>query len=121
MKRLFFTFAAFLPALFYFTCQNQKKENTEEKMIQEAPRFLLKRGVNISHWLSQSEVRGTDRAAFFTRDDVVFIDSIGYDHIRIPKPIRQALLHDMLAYYRIHVEGFGQLKSLEVLEELFSN
>lgn len=43
------------------------------------------------------------------------------EHIRIPKPIRQALLHDMLAYYRIHIEDFGQLKSLEVLEELFAN
>ncbi len=42
-------------------------------------------------------------------------------HIKIAKPVRRALLHDMLAYYRIHVEEFGQLKSLEVLEELFAS
>ena len=43
------------------------------------------------------------------------------DTIRIAKPVRRALLHDLLTYYRIHVEEFGQLKSLEVLEELFAN
>jgi|GEM_PF-6264040 len=31
--------------------------------------FRLKRGTNISHWLSQSTRRGKDRAAFFTEKD----------------------------------------------------
>ncbi|MDR1743089.1 MAG: glycoside hydrolase family 5 protein, partial [Dysgonamonadaceae bacterium] len=46
--------------------------------------FELKRGVNISHWLSQSSVRGEQRAQYFTRHDVEFIASLGFDHIRFP-------------------------------------
>jgi len=30
----------------------------------------LRRGTNISHWLSQSARRGQERRRFFTRDDV---------------------------------------------------
>jgi len=40
--------------------------------------------VNISHWLWQSSVRGEERESFFVEDDIRFIDSIGYDHIRLP-------------------------------------
>jgi len=46
--------------------------------------FVIKRGVNASHWLSQSERRGAEREAFFTRKDVAYIASIGFDHIRLP-------------------------------------
>lgn len=46
--------------------------------------FQIKRGTNISHWLSQSTRRGKDRAAYFTEKDVTFIVSHGFDHIRIP-------------------------------------
>ena len=46
--------------------------------------FEVKRGVNISHWLSQSDDRGDVRANKFTRDDVKFIAESGFDHIRIP-------------------------------------
>ena len=46
--------------------------------------FQIKRGTNISHWLSQSERRGEAREKWFTRDDVVRIASWGFDHIRLP-------------------------------------
>ena len=49
----------------------------------EAKEFEVKRGVNISHWLSQSEDRGKVRAKKFTREDVKFIAEAGFDHIRI--------------------------------------
>jgi len=48
------------------------------------PTFTIKRGTNIAHWLSQSERRGEERATFFTQKDIAFIDSIGFDHIRLP-------------------------------------
>lgn len=44
----------------------------------------IQRGTNISHWLSQSEVRGEGRRAYFTRDDVKRIADWGFDHIRLP-------------------------------------
>ena len=46
--------------------------------------FSIKRGTNIAHWLSQSTRRGEERAAFFTQKDITFIDSVGFDHIRLP-------------------------------------
>jgi len=44
----------------------------------------IKRGTNISHWLSQSTRRGDERRAWFTRDDVDRIAGWGFDHIRLP-------------------------------------
>ncbi len=46
--------------------------------------FTLTRGVNISHWLSQSDRRGRERAEFIQKEDFDFIAGIGYDHVRIP-------------------------------------
>lgn len=73
--------------------------------------FEIKNGVNISHWLSQTEQRGERRKTFFTRSDVEYIAGLGYDHIRIPIDEVQmftedsqkeeeafALLHNALAW-----------------------
>lgn len=49
--------------------------------------FVIHRGTNISHWLSQSDRRGAERRAFFTQEDVERIASLGggrFDHIRLP-------------------------------------
>jgi endoglucanase len=45
--------------------------------------FKIQRGVNLSHWLSQN-FGWSPKATFITEQDIKFIDSIGYDHIRIP-------------------------------------
>jgi endoglucanase len=44
----------------------------------------IRRGTNISHWLSQSQRRGEARKAWFTREDVQRIADWGFDHLRIP-------------------------------------
>jgi endoglucanase len=46
--------------------------------------FEIKRGVNISHWLSQSQRRGQERIDWFQEQDVRYIARLGYDHIRLP-------------------------------------
>lgn len=46
--------------------------------------FEIRRGTNISHWLSQSKQRGEPRRKFFTRDDVRRIADWGFDHLRLP-------------------------------------
>ena len=74
-------------------------------------RFDIKRGTNISHWLSQSTKVGAGRKAFFTEKDVANIASLGFDHIRLPidemqmwneagqqEPEAFALLHDALKW-----------------------
>jgi endoglucanase len=45
--------------------------------------FVFHRGVNLSHWLSQN-FGWSPKATFITEQDIKFIDSIGYDHVRIP-------------------------------------
>jgi endoglucanase len=46
--------------------------------------FALRHGVNISHWLSQSERRGEERRAWFTQADVERLAACGFDHLRFP-------------------------------------
>ena len=46
--------------------------------------FNVKRGTNISHWLSQSSKRGGERSRYFTESDVKRIAAMGFDHIRLP-------------------------------------
>ena len=58
------------------------KTGKVEPYVHEA--FPINRGVNISHWLSQSTRRGEERVQFFTQKDVQLIADQGYDHIRLP-------------------------------------
>lgn len=46
--------------------------------------FVINKGVNIAHWLSQSFVRGEARVQYFTEEDVSQIAEWGFDHVRIP-------------------------------------
>ena len=46
--------------------------------------FAIHRGVNISHWLSQSRERGEKRRARFTQEDVRRVADLGFDHVRLP-------------------------------------
>ena len=47
-------------------------------------KLRIHRGVNIAHWLSQSDARGERRASFFVEEDVRRIAEWGFDHVRIP-------------------------------------
>ncbi|MDD4032309.1 MAG: cellulase family glycosylhydrolase [Bacteroidales bacterium] len=73
MKRLLFFLSL---GIFLVSCQSQKGSGIDG--------FKIKRGTNISHWLSQSKARGADRVAFFTEEDVKRLASYGFDHLRIP-------------------------------------
>lgn len=44
----------------------------------------IKKGTNISHWLSQSRERGEKRRAWFAESDMRRIADFGFDHIRLP-------------------------------------
>lgn len=45
--------------------------------------FEIRRGVNLSHWLSQ-DFGWAPKYTYISENDIRFIDSIGYDHVRIP-------------------------------------
>ena len=63
------------------TATSQKPSNPSQN---NKSAFSIKRGTNIAHWLSQSNRRGQERAAFFTKKDIDFIKASGFDHIRLP-------------------------------------
>ncbi len=46
--------------------------------------YTFKRGVNISHWLSQNDAKQPYGAAWFEEKDVAWIAAQGFDHIRYP-------------------------------------
>lgn len=89
--------------LLVFSCSSEKPEIEEHV---DFPDFRIHRGTNIAHWLSQSTRRGTDRAAFFTRKDIAFIDSVGFDHIRLP--VDEEQLWDEAG--NRHEDAFGLLR-----------
>jgi len=62
---------------------DQLKDDNSE-VVSERTNFDIKRGVNISHWLSQSKRRGEERKAYFKEADVKAIAKGGFDHIRLP-------------------------------------
>lgn len=70
-----------LSVLFLAACDSKRNEPGD---TEEFESFKIKRGTNIAHWLSQSERRGVERATFFKEKDIAFIDSVGFDHIRLP-------------------------------------
>ncbi len=47
-------------------------------------RFRINRGLNLSHWLSQTDKRGAEREAYVTAADFKNIANMGFDHIRLP-------------------------------------
>ncbi len=82
MKRNVFLWMVLATWMVFFSCVPKKNS------------FEIKNGINISHWLSQSEQRGERRKAYFTRNDVEFIASLGYDHIRFPIDEEQMFTED---------------------------
>lgn len=41
-------------------------------------------------------------------------------HIKLTKPERNLLLEKIIEFYQIHVDGFGQVNSLDVLKDIFN-
>jgi len=46
--------------------------------------FVIRSGVNVSHWLSQSDKRGDTRRNYITNADFENIAAMGFDHVRLP-------------------------------------
>jgi endoglucanase len=50
----------------------------------DSNRFVIRRGINISHWLSQVYDDEPVRIRYFTELDAIFLKQAGFDHIRLP-------------------------------------
>lgn len=62
--------------------------------LSSAAPFTFKRGVNISHWLSQNSAARPYAAPWFDEEDVTWIAAQGFDHIRLAVDIRSCLAAD---------------------------
>jgi endoglucanase len=82
MKRLSCLIGAVVMIVSFSGCKDNAAGSKTQ--ISQFDTFKISKGTNIAHWLSQSKRRGAERESFFTEKDVRFIDSIGFDHIRIP-------------------------------------
>lgn len=77
MKKLSFILMAFCGvSLLGASSYSSQKDETIE--------FKLGTGVNVSHWLSQSESRGEERANQISKKDFDKIAEMGFDHVRLP-------------------------------------
>lgn len=48
------------------------------------PKMDIFKGINMSHWLSQSNKRDLEREALLSEKDFKYIATLGFDHVRIP-------------------------------------
>ena len=53
------------------------------RYIENPSEFVIRKGVNLSHWMSQTR-DWSPKDKFITKEDVKLIHSFGFDHIRIP-------------------------------------
>ena len=77
MKKIFSMLA--LVATMALTACSPKTETTDG-----VNNFRIKRGTNVSHWLSQSEARGDARRLHIQEDDFERLAQLGFDFVRIP-------------------------------------
>ena len=68
--------------IFFFLMTVMTASSCTQNVLEEG--FVIEKGVNIAHWLSQSSARGEERAQYFTEADVARIAEWGFDHVRIP-------------------------------------
>ena len=57
---------------------------TEKETTNEVNDFRIRRGTNLSHWLSQSKERGEARKEHIQEDDFERLEQLGFDFVRIP-------------------------------------
>jgi len=77
-KTLLILLSAVVVMSSYNCSQLTKKENE----VNEG--FVIQKGLNASHWLSQSKKRGEERATYMTEKDFAKIAEMGFDHVRLP-------------------------------------
>ena len=58
------------------SCTSEQNDSPSE--------FVIGKGTNLAHWLSQSEQRGEERQLFIQEKDFEYIAGLGFEHVRLP-------------------------------------
>ena len=80
--RHFLPMAAAIAALCLGAVSCTGNKTADEQPVEN--NFKIRRGTNLSHWLSQSEERGEARKQHIQEDDYERLASLGFDFVRIP-------------------------------------
>ncbi|MBI9071351.1 MAG: cellulase family glycosylhydrolase [Melioribacteraceae bacterium] len=78
MKFKVFVFSLLVGVLLISCTQKTEKE------VKVSEGFVIEKGLNASHWISQSEKRGEERENYMTEKDFKIIADLGFDHVRLP-------------------------------------
>jgi DNA repair protein RecO (recombination protein O) len=82
---------------------------------EEMPYFNLSEGMFMPFYTSENESLDIENSTILSN----LLDS-KHSSLKINFKIRKILLQKLLEYYKLHVSGFGEIKSLKVLNEVFS-
>ncbi|MFA9392946.1 MAG: glycoside hydrolase family 5 protein [Prolixibacteraceae bacterium] len=74
----------FILIIFVLLCTCKNNSKISHYGSEWSNNFQIRRGINISHWLSQNPDKSENRKQFFTKEDTEIIARLGYDHVRIP-------------------------------------
>lgn len=80
---------------------------------EQTPWFNLKEGCFQSHELPHPSLNKTLSFSLHCLNETETFESA---HLRIPGHCRSELLRSLINYYRFHIDGFPEIKSLEILE-----
>ena len=84
MRKSILALAVIISALFLTTSCKNKGQDQDQTQAGQVNNFRIKRGTNVSHWLSQSEQRGEARKLHIQEDDFARLKELGFDFVRIP-------------------------------------
>jgi len=65
------------------TPEGETAQSDTMKYIPNPSGFIIRKGVNLSHWMSQTRV-WAPKDKFITLEDIKLIRNFGFDHIRLP-------------------------------------
>lgn len=82
----------------------------------EKPYFDLENGEFTAHRNASLHLLQPEETALFFRLAGAELD----EEFHISREAKRRMIHHLATYYRLHLEGFGELKSLPILTELFS-
>ena len=128
------------PALFQFLYRSfQFLDQTEEALANVHLHFLLELSTYLGfmpsgEWTVQTPIFDLQEGQFISMlpghphylteeksawvHQLLHLDKVHAWEIKIPKKYRLELLRELLLYYRLHLEGIGEVNSLEVLREV---
>lgn len=111
MKRFFYFMLSLSMPFLLASCGGGASNQAEKKegccQVKDSVKFKLGTGVNVSHWLSQSDRRGEERAKQIVKADFDSIAAMGFDHVRIP--VDEVQLYD--ENLNRHEDAFQLLKN----------